>query len=135
MNDALKHGFRIALFEKGGCLMDTNKRIKEINDCFGWTIYKLSRESGIPTSTIFNMLRRGTSPSVSTLEKLCRAWCISLSQFFSDEAVSETEEAKQRQFWNKWCLLSQSQRMTINILVDQYLKEKKLDVIHNQHHS
>jgi len=47
-----------------------------------WTTYKLAKESNIPYATLTHMLKRNTVPTLPTLEKLCCAFNISLSQFF-----------------------------------------------------
>ena len=36
-----------------------------------WTIYKLSKESGIPYSSLNNLFLRNTEPSLPTLRKIC----------------------------------------------------------------
>lgn len=41
--------------------MDTKNRIKELMDERGWTIYELSKRSGLAQTTISNMWKRNTS--------------------------------------------------------------------------
>lgn len=68
--------------------MDINGKIKEL--CFerGWSIYELSLEAELTQSTITSMLNRGTPPKIETLQSICKAFGITLSQFFmEDEAV------------------------------------------------
>lgn len=48
-------------------------------------MYRLSKEAGIPQSTLTNLYKRGNAPTISTLEAICRAFGISLSQFFSED--------------------------------------------------
>ena len=69
--------------------MDVVKRIKDLIDERGWTIYQLTVEADIGQSTLSNMFSRGTMPSVATLLKICDALGISVSQFFDD--VSEKD--------------------------------------------
>ena len=54
----------------------------------GWTTYKLAYEACLTQSTLSNMFARGTCPTVDTLEKICDAFGITLSEFF------ETNESK-----------------------------------------
>lgn len=61
---------------------DVTTRIKELCVNKGISFYRLSKISGIPQTTLTNMLNRGTTPSIFTLEKICIALDISLSQFF-----------------------------------------------------
>lgn len=49
-----------------------------------WTIYKLSKESEIPYSSLNNLFLRNTEPTLSTLRKICTGFGITLSDFFSD---------------------------------------------------
>lgn len=60
------------------------EKIRSICKEQGWSIYKLSKESGIPYSSLNNMFNRNTDPSLSTLTKLCHGLNITLSDFFSN---------------------------------------------------
>lgn len=62
--------------------MDTLTRIIELREKRGWTIWKLSEKSGIDQTTISAWYKKGRSPSVSSLEKICEAFDITMSQFF-----------------------------------------------------
>jgi len=75
--------------------MDVLNRIKELNKQKNWSIYKLSIESGITTSTLTNMFARKTMPSIATLSALCEAFDISLAEFFVEDnfgAILNKEE-------------------------------------------
>jgi len=61
--------------------MDTKSRIKELMDERGWTIYELSKRSGLAQTTISNMWKRNTEPTIPSLRQLCDAFGITLSQF------------------------------------------------------
>ena len=50
----------------------------------GYTIYRLSALSGIPTSTITSILKRNNAPTLPTLQKICKALDLTLAQFFSE---------------------------------------------------
>ena len=51
----------------------------------GWTEYQLADRSGLPQSTISSWYRKGILPSIPSLEKICDAFGLSLSQFFIEE--------------------------------------------------
>lgn len=51
--------------------MDATERIKELLKQRGWSAYKLSKQSGLAESTVNNILKRNTVPSVTTLEAIC----------------------------------------------------------------
>lgn len=73
-----------AFYEKGGYRMHILKKINQLRIERGWSIYRLSVESGIPQSTLTNMFNRETLPSITTLECLCEAFGISMSSFFAE---------------------------------------------------
>ena len=62
----------------------------------GWTEYQLAERSGLPQSTISSWYRKNMVPTVVSLEKICTAFGITLSQLFSegDSPVSLTESQK-----------------------------------------
>ena len=75
--------------------MDTHKRLRQLLDERGWTEYRLSKECGLSESTLANIFRRNTLPSISTLEAICAGFGITISQFFADgDMVEMTPEIK-----------------------------------------
>ena len=64
--------------------MDTRQKIKQLMDQRGWTEYRLALKCGLSQSTISNIFRRNTTPSVATLETICTAFGITMSQFFAE---------------------------------------------------
>lgn len=67
-------------------------------------------ESGLSHSTVSNMFKRNNAPTIPTLEAICKAFGITLSQFFAEgeEAVILTDE--QREIFATWSLLSPKQK-------------------------
>ncbi|QOV19109.1 helix-turn-helix transcriptional regulator [Blautia liquoris] len=61
---------------------DVIEHIKELCAERKWSYYRLAKESGLPYSTINNMLHRTNIPTVPTLQKMCDAFEITLSDFF-----------------------------------------------------
>lgn len=52
-----------------------------------WTEYELSVRSGLPQSTISSWYRKEMTPSISSLEKICAAFDLTLAQFFAEEEI------------------------------------------------
>ncbi len=75
--------------------MNVLKRINTLRLERGWSIYRLSIEANLPQSTMINMFNRETLPSLSTLESLCGAFEISLSEFFREEPIEKIPEVEQ----------------------------------------
>ena len=50
--------------------MDTLDRISQLMEERNWTKYKLAQECGMSLSTVANMFRRNTAPTVATIESI-----------------------------------------------------------------
>ena len=90
--------------------MDAQKRIKQLMEERGWTDYRLAKEANLSHSTITNVFKRNNAPTLPTLEVICRAFGITLAQFFAEggEAVEITDE--QRELFAKWSTLTEKQK-------------------------
>lgn len=90
--------------------MDLRLRIQQLMEERGWSEYRLSKESGLSQSTVANMLRKNNAPTLPTLEAACKAFSITLPQFFSEggEPVKLNEE--QKELFKQWSTLSDVQR-------------------------
>ena len=84
--------------------MDVLERLRRLLDERGWTEYRLAKNSGLSESTIANIFKRNTVPSLPTLEAICKGLGITLSQFFADgEMVEVTPELKSLfDSWVNW---------------------------------
>lgn len=65
--------------------MNCNLALKRLMKKRKMTVYRLSKTSGVSESTIRNIFLRGNDPSLSTLEALCSALGVTLSEFFMSE--------------------------------------------------
>ena len=89
--------------------MDTNERLQRLLNERGWTEYKLAKKCGLSQSTIANIYRRNTVPSIATLEVICKGFGITLSQFFADEQMVELTPDLKRIF-DCWVNLTPNQK-------------------------
>ncbi len=94
-------------------MIDVLERITYYRKQRGWTEYQLAEESGLTQSTISSWYRKSMLPSISSLEKICMAFGITLSQFFStgDENFSLTP--RQREFIKASSHLTEEQQDAI----------------------
>lgn len=90
--------------------MDTNERLRRLLNERGWTEYRLAKKCGLNQSTIANIYRRNTVPSIATLETICNGFGITLSQFFADgEMVELTPDLKE--LFEDWVNLTPDQKV------------------------
>lgn len=100
--------------------MDVKKRLEELMNEREWTIYRLSQESGISWSTINNVFKKGTDPTISTLEIYCNAMGISLSQFFDASGQGGLTE-EQRKMLDMWSTLNARERAAVMEMIEVIL--------------
>ena len=76
--------------------MDVLTKIRVLQGERGWTDYKLAQEADISQATLAAIFQRGTPPKVDTLQCICKAFNMTLAQFFLDdediELLSEPEK-------------------------------------------
>ena len=70
--------------------------IKTQREVRGWSEYQLAERSGLPQSTISSWYKKDMTPSFASLEKICDAFGITLSQFFADGEESVVLTPSQR---------------------------------------
>ena len=101
--------------------MDVHQRLRELLNARGWTEYKLSKACGLSESTIANIFKRNTLPSISTLEAICDGFGITLSQFFSEnDTVELTPELKD--LFDRWIHLTPEQKSAVYTVIDTFYK-------------
>ena len=95
-------------------------KIQNRCDTLGWSMYRLSKESDIPYSSLNNMFKRNTTPTISTLEKICEGFQISLSDFFIDytSTTHEVLTTNERIIVHEYRSLSKKKRE----LLEAYIK-------------
>ncbi len=98
--------------------MDVSKHIKELMDQRGWSSYRLGKESGLSHSTIANLFKRNNAPTIPTLEAICQAFGITLSQFFADGAPAGSTE-EQRALLTVWSTLDDGQKEALLLLMER----------------
>ena len=97
--------------------MNAKLRIRELMAERQWSEYRLALESGLSQSTISNIFSRNTTPSIPTLESICKAFGITLAQFFAEgDWVELTSE--QLEMFRAWSSLTPAQKEVIRQLID-----------------
>ena len=69
-------------------MKDILKEITRLRLERNWTEYELAKKSGLAQSTISSWYRKKQTPSIQTLDKICKGFGITLSQF-SEKATTQ----------------------------------------------
>lgn len=99
-------------------MKDILSMITEYREERGWTEYQLAERAGLPQSTISSWYRKNMVPTVSSLEKICHAFGITLSQLFAENEEAVTLTDSQRMLLQRWSKLSKEQQKAIFNLID-----------------
>ena len=85
----------------------------------GWTEYQLAEHSGLPQSTISSWYRKNMIPTIPSLEKICSAYGITLSQLFAEGDTIVSLTASQKKLLDRWARLSEDQQSAVFMLIDK----------------
>ena len=92
--------------------------ISEYREERGWTEYQLAENSGLPQSTISSWYRKNMVPTIPSLEKICDAFGITLSQLFAEKGEAVALTQTQQELLRRWAKLSREQQDIIFALID-----------------
>lgn len=84
-----------------------------------WTEYQLAERSGLPQSTISSWYRKNMIPTIPSLEKICNAFGITLSQLFAEGDAIVSLTASQKKLLDRWTRLSEDQQNAVFLLIDK----------------
>lgn len=87
-------------------MIDVLERVTYYRTQKGWSEYQLAEKSGLTQSTISSWYRKNMVPSILSLDKICNAVGITLSQFFSTENEDFSLTALEKE------LLAEANRLT-----------------------
>lgn len=91
--------------------MDVIAHIETLTKECNWSQYRLAKEANLPQTTIANIFNRGSIPSITTLEILCKAFNLTLSEFFLEDTDYETiltsDQKRLLAYWNRLTLKQQ----------------------------
>lgn len=100
-------------------MIDVLTIITEYREARGWTEYQLAEQSGLPQSTISSWYRKGMIPTIPSLEKVCNAFGITLSQLFAGGEDSITLTASQKKLMEAWARLTEEQQAAVFQLIEK----------------
>ncbi len=90
-----------------------------------WSYYRLAKESGIAYSTLNTMFRKTKAPAIHTLERICSAFGMSLSTFFSQMEGYQDMPACETYHLSRWNSLTPENRDAAEKYLDYLLAQQK----------
>ncbi len=93
--------------------MDVLERIRTYRNERNWTEYQLAERSGLTQSTISSWYRKNMLPSISSLERICKAFNITLAQFFAENLSEWDLTEEQQNLVHEWNRLEKNQQDTL----------------------
>ncbi len=66
--------------------MEVNERLRKIRKEKGYSVYKLSNETGISQNHIHSIEKGKSQPKIDTLERLLNALGVTITEFFNAES-------------------------------------------------
>lgn len=83
----------------------------------GWTEYQLAEYSGLPQSTISSWYRKNMTPTTPSLQKICDAFGITMSQLFAGENTPIYLSDTQWELLEHWARLRKDQQTAVLALI------------------
>ena len=101
--------------------MDVISKLQQLIDERGWSTYRLAKECSLPEATVGNIFRRGTVPTIGTLEIICKGLGLTLSEFFADgDTITLTPDTKA--VVDLWLGLTPAQREVALVILSSIKK-------------
>lgn len=85
----------------------------------GWSEYQLAERSGLPQSTVSSWFRKNMAPSIPSLEKVCAAFGITLSQLFADGRSPVEVTPSQQELLDRWSRLTPEQQEVVFQVIEK----------------
>lgn len=99
--------------------MDILEKITHMRLEKGWSEYELAERAELTQSTISSWYRKNLIPSIPSLEHICNAFGITLSQFFLDcDCFSGNISEKQMDILKRWSKLTKEQQNKLADFLD-----------------
>lgn len=76
----------------------------------GWSDYQLAQNADINQSILSTWKQRNIEPSLASIEQICKAFGISLSEFFAEEGEKVVLSPEQKEALGLWDSFSPDQR-------------------------
>ena len=100
--------------------MDVQEHIRDLMRIKDWSEYRLAKEAKLPQSTVSHLFKRNNAPTYPTIEAICKAFGVTVAQFFADEGDSVVLMPEQKELLVLWGTLTDEQRQIIRSIMTQF---------------
>ena len=101
--------------------MNVLDKIEKLRLDRGWSVYRLAEKAGITDKCIYNWYNRNPMPSIETIEKICEAFGMTLSQFFAEGNLIEVDE-ELKELFDDWRSLTEEQKKAVKVMINTFKK-------------
>jgi len=101
--------------------MDAASKVKRLQRERGWSNLDLAGHSKVSVNTIESMHKRNYQPSLPTLISFCKAFGLTLAQFFTESKTISNLTNEQESLLFRWSLLNSKQKTAISTHIDSYI--------------
>lgn len=102
--------------------LNVRERLQALMKERGWSVYRLAKEADVPITTVRNIFKLETDPTLSTLESLCKGFGLSLADFFDATIDTELSE-EERRVIRRWQQCDEKEKHLLLELMDALHKE------------
>ncbi len=102
--------------------MDIIRRVENLCKIHNISKYRLSQITGISQSALSKMSKQQTTLSVDTIQRICVAFDISMSQFFNESDSYPDLTPQQTQLLSYWNLLNKEKKEYIMIMIEKLIE-------------
>ena len=100
--------------------MNTLEKIKKLQREHKLNNAQLARKAELPQTTLQGLYKRNNQPTIPTLNALCKAFGITLAQFFADSNLPPDLTQEQTRLLEKWGPLNAEQKNVIFDLINLF---------------
>lgn len=97
------------------------ERIKDLCGKKNMSQYELAKRAGMTQSSVSTLLNKGNVPRITTLEKVCKGFGITLAQFFAEDEEYPDLSEEQLKVLNTWQKLSVKEKAAIEKIVSSII--------------
>ena len=100
------------------------KRVQLLMKEYKWSLRKLAIESGVAYPSLYNLIARGTDPSLETLRKICAAFGLTLGEFFTYDYFPQSVYSKREvNLISNFRILSETDKLTSESVIEGLCKK------------